>query len=46
MYPEYVLLLVLILLKCMSKELILLNYSKRKFSNYNLACVEDECMLM
>ena len=43
MYPAYVLFLVLIHLKC---ELILLNYSKRKFSNYNVACVEDECMLM
>jgi hypothetical protein len=45
-YPEYVLLLVLIHLKCMSKELILLNYSKKIFSNYNPACLEDECMLM
>jgi len=45
-YPEYVLLLVFIHLKFMSKELILLNYSKRIFNNYNHACLEDECILM
>jgi hypothetical protein len=38
--------LVLIHLKCMSKELILLNYSKRIFSNYNHAYLKDGCMLM
>ena len=38
MYPAYVLFLVLIHLKC---ELILLNYSKRIFSNYNYACLKD-----
>ena len=46
MYHEDVLLFVLIHLKCMSKELILLNYSKRIFSNYNHACLIDGCMLM
>jgi len=46
MYHEDVLFLVLIHLKCMSKELILLNYSKTIFSNYNYACLKDEYMLM
>ena len=33
-------------LKSTSKKLILLNYSKKIFSNYNHACLKDGCMLM
>jgi hypothetical protein len=30
----------------MSKELILVNYSKRILSNYSYACLKDGCMLI